>query len=273
MTQTEATSATGVELRRAATVMLVRDGSEGLEVFMVRRNPASVFVGGAFVFPGGAVDDHDHHDVDPYCAGLSDPVASATLGLDHGGLAYWVAAVRECFEECGLLLAYDRSGQVIRFDDPEVESRFVEHRRRVDTGELRLSDLCADEGLTLACDAIHYFSHWVTPVGPPRRFDTRFFLARAPDAQVGLHDDRETVANMWVRPAEALRRAGDGELEIIWPTARNLEAIARFDSADELLGAVRQRAEVPTIDSRIVDDEGGTRILLPGDPGYEGAAS
>src|SRR5690606_10886860 len=149
-----------VEVRPAATVMLVRDGADGLEVFMVRRNPRSEFVAGAFVFPGGAVDDHDSHpSVPDHCTDLSDARASHALGLPNGGLAYWVAAIRETFEECGLLLAYGPDGRLVRFDDPAVEQRFLEHRRRVDAGELSLVELCRAEGLTLASDALHYFSH------------------------------------------------------------------------------------------------------------------
>jgi 8-oxo-dGTP pyrophosphatase MutT (NUDIX family) len=265
---------TEVEVRPASTVMLVRDGDQGIEVFMVRRNPRSEFVGGAFVFPGGAVDDHDQHPaVADHCVGLADADASASLGIDAGGLAYWVAAIRETFEECGLLLAYDQRGDIVRFDDPEVEARFVGHRRRVDVGDLSMIELCRQEQLTLASDSIHYFSHWVTPVGPPRRYDTRFFVARAPEAQVGLHDDRETVASLWVRPVEALERAEAGELEIIFPTARNLEALTRFSAADQVLAAAQCQPEVTAVRPRTVQEPGGTRISLPGDPGYEGAAS
>ncbi|MGY6499835.1 MAG: NUDIX hydrolase [Acidimicrobiales bacterium] len=261
-----------VELRAAATVMVVRDGDDGVEVFMLRRNPASEFVGGAYVFPGGAVDPHDEaDDLESVCGGRTDADASRQLGLERGGLAYWVAAVRECFEECGLLLAYDRSGEVIRFDDGAVTARFDDHRRRVDASELRLVDLCAHEGLTLACDTMHYFSHWITPIGPPRRYDTRFFVAHAPDAQVGAHDDRETVANLWVRPAEALERHQAGELEMIIPTLSNLAALARFDTAAEVIEAARTIAEVPAILPKLVHEDGGARILLPGDPGYDDA--
>ena len=271
MTQLEPTE---VEVRRAATVMLVRDGNAGLEVFMLRRNPASVFVGGAFVFPGGAVDQDDHHpEVATVCGGLTDPVASSLLGVERDGLAFWVAAIRECFEESGVLLAYDRNGSMVRFDDPDTEHRFAEYRQRVDAGQISMADLCGIEGLTLACDAIHYFSHWITPVGPPRRYDTRFFVAQAPDAQEGLHDDRETVANLWVHPTHALERAEAGELEIIHPTSRTLEVISRFDSASDVVSAARRSVDLVADEPRVVSDQGGTRIQLPGDPGYEGAAS
>lgn len=257
-----------VELRLAATVMIVREAAGGPEVFMVRRNPQSVFVGGAFVFPGGAVDEHDRLDpgVEHVTSGLTDPAASARLGLTEGGLAYWVAAIRECFEEAGLLLAYGPDGTVMRFDDPTTEARFAAHRRAVDAGEVRLVEVCEREDLVLACDAIHYFSHWVTPVGPPRRYDTRFFVARAPDLQVGVHDDRETVANVWIRPDEALERHAAGQLEMIQPTVRNLEAITRFDSVDALMAATATPADATATRPRLVQEDGGVRIRLPGDP-------
>jgi 8-oxo-dGTP pyrophosphatase MutT (NUDIX family) len=258
-----------VEIRDAATVMLVRDGDEGMEVLMLRRNLNSDFVGGAYVFPGGAVDEHDRHeDLDPYCTGRTDADASARLDVDKGGLAYWVAAVRECFEESGLLLAYDSDGAIVRLDDPAIEERFIGHRAAIDKKERRLIEVCAEENLKLAVDSIHYFSHWITPEGPPRRYDTRFFVARAPDAQIALHDDREAIANIWIRPQDALDRGKRGELEIIFPTMKNLTAIAPFDSADELVAAAAASPTVPTVLPRIVQEGEQMRILLPGDPGY-----
>jgi len=260
--------------RDAATVMLVRDGDDGIEVFMLRRNLNSDFVGGAYVFPGGAVDDHDRHaDLDAVCTGRSDRNASELLGLDppEGGLAFWVAAIREAFEECGVLLAYDRDGKICDWSDPDVEARYAEHRRAIDSGERRLVDICLEEGLQLAVDAMHYFSHWITPVGPPRRYDTRFFVARAPEGHTYLHDDRETIANCWIRPQDALDAHQRGEFEIIFPTVRNLDAISRFATTDELLAAAQKIESVPAILPRVVQDHDGMRILLPGDPGYDDA--
>lgn len=263
-----------VPLRDAATVMLVRDGRAGLEVFMLRRNLNSDFVGGAYVFPGGAVDDHDRHtDLDPVCEGRNDADASAQLGIERGGLAFWVAAIRECFEEAGVLLARDGDGRTVTFADPEVDARFSVHRRAVDSGERRLVEICQDEGLQLAVDTIYYFSHWITPEGAPRRYDTRFFVTEAPDGQVPLHDDRETIANVWIRPAEALERFAAGEFDLIFPTMRSLEALARFDTADEVLAAAAAINDVPTILPKIVEDASGYRIILPGDPGYDEAVA
>lgn len=262
--------------RDAATVMLVRDGDDGLEVFMLRRHLDSAFVGGAYVFPGGAVDDADRHvDLEAVCVGRSDADASRMLGLDppRGGLAFWVAGIREAFEEAGVLLAYGRDGSIIDWSDPAVAARFAEHRKAVDTGERRLVDVCAEEGLQLAVDSMHYFSHWITPVGPPRRFDTRFFVARAPEGHAYLHDERETIDNTWVRPADAVERQQKGELDIIFPTLRSLEAIGRFATTDDLLAAAVAVEQVPTMIPRVVKDGDGMRILLPGDDGYDEAVS
>ncbi len=262
------------ELRDAATVMLVRDGDDGLEVFMLRRNLQSDFVGGAYVFPGGGVDAQDRHvDLTPVCAGRTDAAASQLLGIDAGGLAFWVAAIRESFEEAGLLLALDEHGETVRFDDPEVEERFLRHRHDVDDSNRRLVEIVVEEGLQLDVAAIHYFAHWITPEGAPRRYDTRFFVARAPEAQTPVHDDREVIANLWVRPADALERHRAGELEMIFPTIRSLEAIGRFECADDLLAHAASICDVPAILPKLVRDHSGWRIVLPGDPEYDEVTS
>lgn len=260
-------------VRDAATVMLVRDDEGGgLEVFMLRRNLDSDFVGGAYVFPGGAVDEADRHDdLEAVCGGRTDTECSALLGIDRGGLAFWVAAVRECFEEAGVLLARRDGEEVISLADPEVAAQFQAHRDAVNAGSLRLVDLCEREGLQIDAGAIHYFSHWITPEGPPRRYDTRFFVAAAPPGQVPLHDDRETIANTWIRPQVALDEHVAGRLDLIFPTIRNLQAIGRFATAAQLLEHARRIEAVPAILPRIVADEGGLRILIPGDPGYDAA--
>ncbi|MGI8793994.1 MAG: NUDIX hydrolase [Acidimicrobiales bacterium] len=262
-------------IRDAATVMLVRDTADGMEVFMMRRNLNSDFVGGAYVFPGGAVDEADRHEnLNPVCTGRSDAQASDLLEVASGGLAFWVAAVRECFEEAGVLLARpEDTDHVLSFADAEVGERFTRHRSAVDRGDVRLVEVCRVERLQWLVDRIHYFSHWITPEGPPRRYDTRFFVAAAPPEQVPLHDDRETIANLWVRPADALARHEAGDLDLIFPTIKNLEALAKFERSDDLLDHAARIGRVPAIQPRIVADEGGMRILLPDDEGYEDAVA
>jgi 8-oxo-dGTP pyrophosphatase MutT (NUDIX family) len=258
--------------------MLVRDasrpdGASALEVLMVRRNLRSDFVGGAYVFPGGAVDPLDGGaEAEALCAGRSDAEASALLGQPAGGLAYWVAVVRETFEEAGLLLAERPEGPGLLAGDPEEEARFAGARREVNDGSRRFMDLCRDEGLRLAVGDVHYFAHWITPRGAPRRYDTRFFVAAAPPGQIAAHDAGETIADVWITPEDALARHRSGEIEIIFPTIRNLQVISRFPTSGALLAAAaRASSAVPAIEPRVVADGNGMRIVLPGDPGYEEA--
>jgi hypothetical protein len=168
--------------------------------------------------------------------------------------------------------SYGPDGELVRLDDPVTQARFARHRAAVDRGERRLVEICEEEGLRLAVDRMWYFSHWITPEGAPRRYDTRFFVARAPDAQEPLHDDREVIATLWIRPAEALERHRAGEYDLILPTMRSLRTLEGFRTADELLAAVAATDHVPAILPRIVDDAGGFRILLPGDEGYDDVA-
>ena len=268
-----------MEIRPAATVMLVRDtpapsGGTTLEVLMVRRNLRSDFVGGAYVFPGGAVDPLDGGAAaEALCVGRTDAGASTLLGFGSGGLAYWVAVVRETFEEAGLLLARREGGPDLLSGDPEEEARFAAARLAVNAGSRRFLDLCRDEGLRLTVGDIHYFAHWITPRGAPRRYDTRFFVAAAPPGQIAAHDAGETIAEVWISPHDALARHRAGEIEIIFPTIRNLQAIGRFDTSAALLDAAEEASSaVPAIEPRVVPDGNGMRIVLPGDPAYERGA-
>ena len=264
-----------VPVRDAATVMLVRDRGDGpgIEVFMLRRNLNSDFVGGAYVFPGGGLDPSDRAaDVEHLCGGWTDAAASAVLGVARGGLAFWVAAVRECFEEAGVLLARDRTGEVVSFADPATATRFEAHRERLNAGATTLVAVCHEEELTLDVAAMHYFAHWITPLGAPRRYDTRFVIAAAPAEQVPLHDNREVIANLWITPEEALERNAAGEYELIMPTFKNLEALTRFASSAEVLDVARSMSGIPAMLPRIGRGPDGVRILLPGDHGYEEAA-
>jgi len=266
-----------VALRQAATVMLVRDATEpesdgsSLEVLMVRRNLLSDFVGGAFVFPGGAVDPLDGGaEAEAACSGRSDAEASILLGVDSGGLAYWVAALRETFEEAGLLLAERPEGPPLLAGEPAEEARFAAGRAAVNAGTRRFLDLCRDEKLRLLVGQVHYFAHWIAPRGAPRRFDTRFFVAAAPAGQLAAHDAGETIAATWISPRSALEGQRNGVFEMIFPTIRNLQAISRFATATELLdAAARASGAVPIIEPRVVADGNGVRILLPGDKGYD----
>jgi 8-oxo-dGTP pyrophosphatase MutT (NUDIX family) len=256
--------------RDAATIMIVRDLAGGMQVLMLRRNSQSVWVGGAYLFPGGGVDPLDRgEEIAPYCRGRDDSDASRLLGIESGGRGFFVAAVRECFEEAGILLA-TAGDAPLSFGDQPTADRFTEHRRRLNAGETTLAEICAAENLVLDLDRVGYFSHWITPEGAPRRYDTRFFVAVVPESQEALHDDSEVVASVWLEPADALARHKAGELDIMFPTMKNLEAIGRFRTAGELTAAAAA-AEVPAILPRITVEGEGVRIVLPGDPGYDDA--
>jgi 8-oxo-dGTP pyrophosphatase MutT (NUDIX family) len=257
---------TTVPIQAAATVMMVRDaadGDPGIEVFMLRRTVRATFAAGMYVFPGGRVDDIDHADeIAPFCRGLDDVTASQRLGIPSGGLAYWVASVRECFEEAGVLLAESRNGGPLALDNDD--------RHAVHDGSLSMVDLCRRDDLVLDLSTTHYVDHWITPVGENRRFDTRFFVTEAPADQEGLHDDKETVESLWVRPQRALQMFEAGELMMLPPTIANVKALVPHLSAHAAVLAGGKKTDIPCILPKIRIDPDGKMIgiALPTDPDY-----
>ena len=254
--------------RPAATVALVREAGDDFEVLMVQRNLESVFVAGAYVFPGGAVDAADHGaEMQALCRGVNDESASRSLNLPSGGLAYLVAAIRECFEECGLLLAYAADDELVELDAAPVAQRYADYRNAIYDSEESFFGMCSRERLRLAADRLTYFGHWITPAGAPRRYDTRFFFALAPRRQQPLHDERETIAHAWLTPRQALERHRSGAIKMRGPTVKTLEMFARAGGLGKLIESLRAPREIPTI--RPVYTRNGW--LVPGDPGYEQA--
>ncbi len=217
--------------------MLVRDAPD-LEVFMLRRNPNSVFVGGAYVFPGGAVDATDWAP------------------------RHRVAAIRESFEEAGVLLARTRSGEVFAPAPGRIPD-LDRDRRRLLAGQITFAEVLDAHDAVADLDALATFGHWITPQGAPRRFDTWFFAAAAPDGHAYAHDDDEMIASEWVRPADALDRARAGAIELIEPTIHTLMAMAAFSSAPAFLSAVH--SEWDGVDSmRQIDQHMGWQLDLVG---------
>ena len=255
------------DLRLASTILLVRDApaAGGVEVFMERRHLQSGFVGGAYVFPGGRVDPADAIDTG-HCTDLDEATANRRLGLEGGGLAHYVAAIRECFEEAGVLLAYDRSGTILDFGDPAVEEHFKRLRDQLNAGTVTIQQIADRENLRLATDRIAYWSHWITPVGEPRRYDTRFFVTHAPERQTAGHDDWELTSSAWVTPREAIERAIRREWMIIFPTLVNLKSLGRHPTADAAVAwAAAQPIPLPVNQPKVFGD----RVVLPGDEGYD----
>ena len=255
--------------RPAATLILVRDASAGMEVFMIRRTQSAVFMGGAHVFPGGGVDANDASaELAAHCEGMDDAAASRMLGVESGGLAYWTAALRECFEEAGLLLAHDADGRYADLNDVQHLPAFERWRESIRAGKATLADLCREHNLRLAAGRLAYFSHWITQPGRPRRYDTRFFVAEAPPAQTASHDNSETVDHVWIRPAEALERHRRGEMLLVFPTIKTLESIAGFAAPDALMAFARSPRKMPTMAPRSADSREGKKLLVPGDFAY-----
>jgi 8-oxo-dGTP pyrophosphatase MutT (NUDIX family) len=221
-------------VRLAATILLVRDGAAGPEVFMMQRPGGGDFPD-LHVFPGGKVDEADF--APELLDGLTDADASRRLGLAAGGLRYWVAAIRECFEECGVLLAY-RNGAPVSWQSRGEAARFDDYRHQLIDRTLTMGELCRREGLRLAADRVRYFSHWMTPEQAPRRFDTRFFIAAMPERQQTLTHLRESAADEWVRPADALAAHRQGRWQMISPTLTTLACIARYGDCTGMLEAV-----------------------------------
>ena len=239
----------------AATVLAIRDGASGLEVFMIRRHHEMDFMSGAFVFPGGKTDPQDE---DPRLLDLCD-------GLDDDLAVYRVAAVREAFEECGVLLAR-RAGQ-----DALVSGRDMfgleRWRERIHKGDSNLYDFLSAEGLRLACDLLIRFAHWVTPVITPRRFDTQFFLAPAPADQLLVHDGHESVDSLWIRPQDAVQAANEGTHNIIFPTLCNLQKLGASSTVAEAIEAARASEIIEVLPRR--EKEGDDYFLvLPEAAGY-----
>ncbi len=269
--------------RDSATVLLLRDEAEGLEVFMVRRHLNSDFVGGAYVFPGGGLDPTDlEPDLLARLAGVDDAKAARLDLPAERARAHWVAAIRETFEEAGVLLAGYGAGEpaatASRPDPPGLVSmrtaaelaHWGERRAALLDGRLGWAALVAADDLRLAGDQVGYWSHWVTPEGAPKRFSTRFFVAEVPADQEPMADEQEVEAGIWIRPVDALRERERGQMTMIFPTVKTLEELAGFARAADVVAACAGREVVARL-PRIVLRDGQPAVLLPGDEGYEEA--
>jgi 8-oxo-dGTP pyrophosphatase MutT (NUDIX family) len=212
----------------SATVVILRDRPDGIEVFMVVRHHAIEFASGALVFPGGKVDPGDS---DPAWADLAEIDAPAQR-------ANIVAAARETFEEAGLLLARKRGTQNM-IEAQEAHDLVERYRAPILAGTRPFRALIAGEGLLLATDLMVPFAHWITPEGLPKRFDTYFYLVAAPVEQLGAHDGAESVEGLWITPQQALRDAEAGSRTLVFATQMNLVKLARYRTVGEAVAASR----------------------------------
>lgn len=240
----------------SATILLVRDGAEGLEAFMVKRHHQIDFASGALVFPGGKTAPGD---ADPRLREL----ARGAQGLDAAQLTLRAAAIREAFEESGLLLARPKGGA--SFVAGAALERLTPERETLNSGALGLADLLAREGLELALDALVPFAHWITPSFMPKRFDTHFYIAAAPAAQTGRHDGTESVDSVWIRPQDAVSRPE--QWTVIFPTRMNLLKLGRSATVAEALAAAHA-TPVVTVEPRVEQRADGPILRLPVEAGY-----
>ena len=242
--------------RPAASVLLVRDGPGGVEVFMATRHQRSSFMPGILVFPGGAVDADDVHPAlfDQHSTAASDRLAR-------------IAGVRELFEEAGFLLARPR-GEARLAEAHQVEPMLATTRKGLCDGELAFSGVMDAAGLVPATDHLIPFAHWITPQYRTKRFDARFYIARAPEGQSGAHDDQELIDSRWITPAEAFAETAAGNIRIVFATRSNLALLAKSGTVDEALAAARERRLV-TVEPREFDSPEGPALRIPADAGYD----
>jgi 8-oxo-dGTP pyrophosphatase MutT (NUDIX family) len=246
-----------IEPRPASTVLLLRDAAAGIEVLMVTRNVASDFASGALVFPGGRVDGGD-----------SEPAVLACCrgaGGDAKAMAFRVAAVRETYEEAHLLLARRRGSEALltAADVERLEAAAAARLGRTP----EFADLVDGGEIELATDLLVPFAHWITPVGPPKRFDTHFFLAPAPAEQVAAHDGREAVDTVWIVPQQAIADSEAKRITLVFATRMNLAKLGRSRSVAEALAAARADTIV-TVCPELVEAPEGKLLRIPAAAGY-----
>jgi 8-oxo-dGTP pyrophosphatase MutT (NUDIX family) len=250
-------------IRPSSTVIVARAGSGAPEIFMVRRHEKSSF-GSAYAFPGGVVDREDSA-VHEFCHGLSSAEANSRLGIEDDGLDYYSAAIRELFEESGVLLAELSS----------LDEDLTAVRDALNDGSLNWAEFVTQNELSLDCCDLHYISHWITPPIMPKRYSTRFFLTTLPTGQEAAHCGGELTESRWATATDMLAAGRRGEVELHYPTIKTLESVARHKTMDELLDWARSCVEwgITSMVPLAIERNGKRVIVLPGDKDYPGTDS
>lgn len=249
--------------RPSSTVVLAREVAGEPEIFMVRRHENLSF-GAAHAFPGGVVDPGDSN-VHQFCVGLDTEDADSRLGVQGNGLDYYSAAIRELFEESGVLLA-----DITALDDkPDTV------RAGLNDGNDNWADMVRRNELQLDCGALHYISHWVTPTESAKRYSTRFFVAKLPPGQVATHCGGELTESRWATASDFLAAGRNGEIRLIFPTVKTLECVARYKTLESLLEWARSCVEwgITSMVPVTIERNGKQEIVLPGDKDYPGTRS
>ena len=251
--------------RAASTILLLRDSlatSGEIEVFMMVRHYEIDFNSGALVFPGGSVDKGDQEII-------ADPALySGGEGLDAATLSFRIAAIRETFEESGILLARPRGSKAL-VDAAKASAIEAAHRADLCDSKITFLKVLTDNGMVLALDELVPYAHWITPEGMPKRFDTWFFLAAAPPEQAGAHDGKESTDSIWVSPREALEGGDNGRFKLPFPTTRNLIRLGKQPSVQAALEESRGKTVV-TVMPVMTRLNGGRQLRIPLEAGYDG---
>ena len=244
--------------RPAATILVCKDGPEGIETFMVVRHHKIDFGSGALVFPGGKLAETDHDpEVREFCEGSG--------ALDDAALALQVAAIREVFEESGILLARELGDS--RLVPAERLAGLEPYRDSLNTGGVGILEFLKKEELVLACDCLHRFAHWITPPMAPKRFDTHFFIARAPEDHVAAHDGSESVDSTWITPERVIREADEGKWTVMFPTKCNLMLLGQSDTVEDAIAVSRAR-NIVTVEPWIEQEDDVSYLCIQPEAGY-----
>jgi 8-oxo-dGTP pyrophosphatase MutT (NUDIX family) len=254
--------------KEAATVILVRQAKDSWKIFLARRHRGQSFMAGAFVFPGGRLEQSDS-DPELACYMEAPGIFNPQALLQDAGLtpdlarAFFAAAIRETFEEAGILFACDEKGNFITFRNDEDVARVAAHRRALNSGQMSFAEIIRKEKIFLFPEALIPYSHWITPKIAAKRFDTRFFLARLPEGQEPVSDCAELTELLWVAPREALLMQSSGKITLMPPTLKTVMELAEFESIDELFAAAKKR-----VIYTILPQEFEKGVKLPHDPEY-----
>jgi 8-oxo-dGTP pyrophosphatase MutT (NUDIX family) len=253
----------------SATVILVRQAQgKTMEVFLARRHVNQSFMAGAFVFPGGRLEAADADSALTEFISAKDDFHPHSLLQDNAltkktALSFFFCAIRETFEETGVLFARTKGGHSIDFGNAVIKSRFAAYRQSLNLGNITLTEIARQEELILMPKLLIPYSHWITPEIVPKRFSTRFFLAELPQGQSATTDKDELTSSLWVTPHDALQMYTAGEITLMPPTLKTIEEMAKFISLDELFAAARNRTIYPIMPQPMKNG-----LKLPHDPEY-----
>jgi 8-oxo-dGTP pyrophosphatase MutT (NUDIX family) len=250
--------------RPASTILLLRDAKAAaeVEVFMMVRHYEIDFNSGALVFPGGSVDKNDKEIIE------RPELYTGAEGLDAAALSFRIAAIRETFEESGILLARPKGSKAL-VDAKRASEIEAAHRADLNDRKTTFLQVLTDNGVLLALDELVPYAHWITPEGMPKRFDTWFFLAAAPPDQLGAHDGRESTDSIWVSPREALAGGETGRFKLPFPTTRNLIKLGKQGRVTDALADSRGR-DIVTVMPVMTKLNGGRQLRIPKEAGYDG---